>query len=182
LAILAGGEALIVGDTVLPQITPIPSREAFFDQVREILAPHYTNAQSIYGLRAYIRSLRKLEQIGRTYNDLLVLPGHRLFHDNHWNEIDLVQRIIELIEHHIDRCADILRILKKGPTTAREIAAAHFEEHLLKGVGIMMAENEVLSHCELLCASNDVVLAGDKGFAATSSSNFESLIQSLEAG
>jgi hypothetical protein len=45
----------------------------------------------------------------------------------------------------------------------------------------MMAENEVLSHCELLCASKDVVLAGDKGFAATGSSNFESLIQSLEA-
>jgi adenosylmethionine-8-amino-7-oxononanoate aminotransferase len=74
-----------------------------------------------------------------------------------------------------------LRILKQGAKTAREIAAAHFEEHLLKGVGVMMAENEVLSHCELLCASNDVVLAGDTAFAATGSSNFESLIQSLEA-
>jgi glyoxylase-like metal-dependent hydrolase (beta-lactamase superfamily II) len=181
LAILVGDEALIVGDTVLPQITPFPSREAFFDQVREILAPHYTRAQSIYGLRAYIRSLRKLEEIGRTCSDLLVLPGHRLFYNNHWNEIDLQLRITELIEHHVDRCADILRILKQGAKTAREIAAAHFEEHLLKGVGVMMAENEVLSHCELLCASNDVVLAGDTAFAATGSSNFESLIQSLEA-
>jgi hypothetical protein len=104
-----------------------------------------------------------------------------LFYNNHWNEIDLRLRINELIEHHIERCADILRILKKGPSTAREIAAEHFEEHLLKGVGVMMAENEVLSHCELLCASNDLVSAGDKGFAATGSSHFESLIQSLEA-
>jgi glyoxylase-like metal-dependent hydrolase (beta-lactamase superfamily II) len=181
LAILVGGEVLIVGDTVLPQITPFPSREAFFEQVKEILAPEYTRAQSIYGLRAYIRSLRKLEQIGRTFTDLLVLPGHRLFHNNRWNEIDLQLRIKDLIEHHIERCADILRILKKGQRTAREIAAAHFEQHLLKGVGIMMAENEVLSHCELLCASNDLVSAGEKGFAATGSSNFESLIQSLEA-
>jgi hypothetical protein len=110
-----------------------------------------------------------------------VLPGHRLFYNNHWNEIDLQLRINELIEHHIDRCADILKILKKGAKTAREIAAAHFEEHLLKGVGIMMAENEVLSHCELLCASNDAVLTGDREFAATGSSNFESLIRSLEA-
>jgi glyoxylase-like metal-dependent hydrolase (beta-lactamase superfamily II) len=181
LAILVGDEALIVGDTVLPEITPFPSREAFFDQLREILPPEYTRAQSIYGLRAYIRSLRKLEEIGRGYTDLLVLPGHRLFYNNHWNEIDLQLRIKELIEHHIERCADILRILKQGPKTAREIAVAHFEEHLLKGVGVMMAENEVLSHCELLCAGNDVVLAGDTAFAATGSSNFESLIQSLEA-
>jgi len=181
LAILVGDEALIVGDTVLPQITPFPSREAFFDQVREILAPEYTRARSVYGLRAYIRSLKKLEEIGRTFTDLLVLPGHRLFYNNHWNEIDLQLRIKELIEHHIERCADILRILKQGPKTAREIAAAHFEGHLLKGVGIMMAENEVLSHCELLCAGKDVVLTGDTAFAATGSSNFESLIQSLEA-
>jgi len=181
LAILVGGEALIVGDTVLPQITPFPSREAFFDQVSEILKPQYTHAQSIYGLRAYIRSLKKLEQIGRKFTDLLVLPGHRLFYHNHWNEINLLLRINELIEHHIQRCADILKILKQGPKTARQIAAAHFEEPLLKGFGIMMAENEILSHCELLSASKDVFLAEDTGFAATGSSHFESLIQSLEA-
>ena len=181
LAILVGGEALIVGDTVLPQITPFPSREAFFDQVREILKPQYTHAQSIYGLRAYIRSLKKLGQIGRKFTGLLVLPAHRLFHHNHWNEINLQARINELIEHHIERCADILKILKQGPKTAREIAAAHFEEPLLKGFGIMMAESEILSHCELLSASKDVFLVEDTEFAATGSSNFESLIQSLEA-
>jgi glyoxylase-like metal-dependent hydrolase (beta-lactamase superfamily II) len=181
LAILVGGEALIVGDTLLPQITPFPSREAFFDQVREILKPQYIHAQSIYGLRAYIRSLKKLGQIGRKFTDLLVLPAHRLFYHNHWNEINLQARINELIEHHIERCADILKILKEGPKTAREIAAAHFEEPLLKGFGIMMAENEILSHCELLSASKDVFLVEDTEFAATGSSNFESLIQSLEA-
>ena len=181
LAILVGGEALIVGDTLLPQITPFPSREAFFDQVREILKPQYIHAQSIYGLRAYIRSLKKLGQIGRKFTDLLVLPAHRLFYHNHWNEINLQVRINELIEHHIERCADILKILKEGPKTAREIAAAHFEEPLLKGFGIMMAENEILSHCELLSASKDVFLVEDTEFAATGSSNFESLIQSLEA-
>jgi len=179
LAISVGGEALIVGDTVLPEITPFPSREAFFYQVREILKPQYTHAQSIYGLRAYLRSLKELEQIGRGLTDLLVLPAHRLFYDNHWNEINLKVRINELIEHHVERCAAILEILKQGPKTAREIAAAHFEEPLLKGFGIMMAENEVLSHCELLSASKDVFLAEDRGFEATGSSNFESLIQSL---
>ena len=42
LAILLGDEAVIVGDTVLPEITPIPSREEFFRDVSKILQPHYT--------------------------------------------------------------------------------------------------------------------------------------------
>ena len=46
---------------------------------------------------------------------------------------------------------DIMEIVGKGnPKTAGEIALAHFEPHLLKGMGMAMAENEVLSHCELL--------------------------------
>ena len=169
-----------MGDTVLPQITPFPSREAFFDQVREILKPQYTHAQSIYGLRAYIRSLKKLEQIGRKFTDLLVLPAHRLFYDNRWNEFNLQTRVNELIEHHILRCADILKILKQGPKSAREIAVEHFEERLLRGFGILMAENEIISHCELLSASEDMTLTEDRKFMATGSTNFASAIQSLE--
>jgi len=39
LAIFVGGEAVLVGDTVLPNITPWPTQESFFDQVGEILKP-----------------------------------------------------------------------------------------------------------------------------------------------
>jgi len=35
--------------------------------------------------------------------------------------------------------------------------AACFDAALLKGTGIIMAENEILSHCELLQTSGDVV-------------------------
>ena len=81
LAILLGDEAIIVGDTILPGITPVPSRETFFRDVRKVLEPEYTSAQSIYGLTAYIKSLKKLRGIGQKFPDLLVLPAHRLFYD-----------------------------------------------------------------------------------------------------
>lgn len=180
-AILLEDEAIIVGDTVLPQITPIPSLEEFFQDVSKILQPHYITAESIYGLKAYIKSLKKLEKIGKEFPDLLVLPAHRLFYDNHWNEIHLQARVNELIEHHILRCADILQILKQGPKTAREIAVEHFEEHLLRGFGMLMAENEINSHCELLRASGDLILRKEKKFMATGTTNFTSTIQSLKA-
>lgn len=180
LAILLEDEAVIVGDTVLPKITPIPSREEFFRDVSKILQPQYTTAQHIYGLTAYIKSLKKLEKIGEKLPDLLVLPAHRLFYDNRWNEFNLQTRVNELIGHHILRCADILKILKQGPKSAREIAVEHFEEHLLRGFGILMAENEIISHCELLSASEDVTLTVDRKFMATGSTNFASAIQSLE--
>jgi hypothetical protein len=177
--IVVNDEAILVGDTVLPDITPIPSREDYFEDVREILKPHISNAQSVYGLRAYIRSLKQLREIGAKTPDLLILPAHRLFYNNHWNEIDLKARIDELIDHHIERCADVLRILRQGPKTAKDVAVQHFEEPLLKGFGILMAENEIISHCELLIACQDVVVEKDGRFTATGSSNFESAIPSL---
>ncbi len=179
LAILLGDEAIIVGDTILPGITPVPSREAFFRDVMKVLGPEYTSAQSIYGLTAYIRSLKKLRGIGEEFPDLLVLPAHRLFYDGRWNELNLVARVDELIRHHILRCADILKILNQGPKSAHEIAVEHFEERLLKGFGMLLAENEIISHCELLTASGDVGFMEDKRYMATGSTNFESTIQSL---
>lgn len=177
--IVVNDEAILLGDTVLPDITPIPSREDYFEDVREILKPHISNPQSVYGLRAYITSLKQLREIGAKTPDLLILPAHRLFYNNHWNEIDLKARIDELIDHHIERCADVLRILKQGPKTAKDVAVEHFEEPLLKGFGILMAENEIISHCELLIAYQDVVVEKHGRFAATGSSNFESAIHSL---
>ncbi|MCJ7684288.1 MAG: hypothetical protein MUO68_08330, partial [Desulfobacteraceae bacterium] len=180
LAIFVGDEAVLVGDTVLPDITPWPSQESFFDQVRGILNPRYATTDSLYGLRAYIRSLAKLKELGKDLGDLIVLPAHRLFYNGVWNEIDLVTRIDELIEHHVQRCGAILEIVIKDAKTAREIAVEYFDAPLLKGFGILMAENEVISHCELLSAFGDVLSEGDEKFAATGTMNFGSAIHSLK--
>ena len=180
LALLVGEEVLLVGDTILPDITPFPSREEAFLLVSKLLTPQYTHAESIYGLRAYIKSLKKLKEIGAKYPNLVVLSAHRMFYNNHWNEIHLEERVEELINHHIQRCGDVLRILKQGPKTAREIAIEHFEESLLKGFGILMAESEIISHCELLAAGKDVISIEDSRFLATGGMHFESLIHGLE--
>jgi glyoxylase-like metal-dependent hydrolase (beta-lactamase superfamily II) len=179
LAIIVGGDAILVGDTVLPNITPWPSQEGFFFPVRKSLEPEYSSAQEIFGLRAYIRSLKKLREIGKKCDDLIVLPAHRLFYRNRWNEINLETRIDETIEHHIRRCGSILKIIGQGPKTAKDIAVEYFEETLLKGYGILMAENEVISHCELLKASGDVVTTEETKYVSTGSTSFETLIQSL---
>ena len=180
LAVLVGEEAILVGDTVLPGITPFPTREAFFSQVREILQPHYTTPDSVFGLRAYIRSLKRLDRIAEQFPNALVLPAHRLFYDDQWHELDLRTRIGEIIDHHIARCADILRILKEGPKTAQEIAVEHFPSSSLEGFGVLMAENEVYSHCELLRAAGDVRLADDERFILTGREDFVSVIRALE--
>jgi len=179
LALLVGEEAILVGDTVLPEITPFPTREAFFHQVSGVLPSEYASPDCVYGLRAYIRSLKKLEGMGEQFPDALVLPAHRLFHSRHWNEIDLRARISEIIDHHILRCAEILHILKRGPRNAREIAIEHFSASSLKGAGMLMAENEVISHCELLAVAGDIRPAEGERFVATGSANVESTIRSL---
>ena len=168
-----------IGDTVLPGITPYPSQESFFDDVKEILPPAYKTADSVYGLRAYLRSLKRLKEIGRRFPDMIVLPAHRLFYNNRWIALDLQSRIDELINHHIDRCTAIVEILNQGEKTAEEIAREYFPANLLKGLGQYMAANEILSHCELLLTAGDIAPAGGNQFTAAGCSNIGTFIQSL---
>ncbi len=179
IALQIGSEALLVGDTVLPEITPFPSMEAFFHQVKAILKPEYTEADALYGLRAYIRSIKRLKIIGTELPDAVILPSHRLFHIDHWNNIDLPKRVDELINHHISRCAGILKLIKTEPKTVTEITLGHFPAKLLKGLGMTMGEHEVISHCELLEIAGDLRRTADNKFMSNGTSDFESLIMGL---
>jgi glyoxylase-like metal-dependent hydrolase (beta-lactamase superfamily II) len=181
LAVRIGEEAIIVGDIILPDISPWPTRKSLFDQIAAVIKPHYTDAAAIFGLRRYIRSLKKLIKIAGDNPGLLVLPAHRFYYNGRWNPIDLETRAKELLEHHIQRCGDIIGILNNGAKTAGEIAASHFEDRLLKGFGSIMAENEIVSHCELLIESGDVVTVSDGAYAATGSMQFETDIKDLGA-
>ncbi|MGD8974467.1 MAG: hypothetical protein PVJ56_14295, partial [Desulfobacterales bacterium] len=135
--------------------------------------------EAIFGLRRYIKSLKKLAEIAQKHVDLFVLPGHRFYYNNQWNKINLTDRVDELLEHHVERCAAILEILRTEPKTAEEIAQEHFEERLLEGFGHLMAANEIISHCELLIAAGDVVAVNEDKFAITGRTNFETVIDDL---
>jgi len=179
LAVLLGDEAVIVGDVVLPDISPWPTREEMFAEVADIIHPSYSDPESIFGLQRYIKSLKKLAEIAVQNPDIMVLPAHRFYYDNRWNGIHLAGRISELIRHHIERCAAILEILNSRPKTAEEIAREHFSEKLLEGFGSMMAANEAISHCELLIACGDVTAIDGKKYAATGKTDFKVYIESL---
>ena len=179
LAVQIGEEALIVGDILLPEITPHPTQEKFFQLTEVLLPAHYTQGERIYGLRAYLESLKRLKEMALRFPRLIVLPGHRLYNKNQWNIIDLKTRVDEVIEHHVQRCGAIITILQKGPKTAEDLAREHFDPDLLKGFGIKMAENEILSHTELLRISNDILLGEDGTFVGLGTSHFESLMRRM---
>lgn len=179
LAVLLGEEAIIVGDIILPDISPWPTRKSLFDEVAAVIRPDYTDAAAIFGLRRYMQSLKKLVQIAREHPQLVVLPAHRFYYNDRWNPVDLESRAKELLAHHIERCGAIIEIFKSGPKTAEEIAAVHFEKRLLEGFGSIMAANEIVSHCELLIESGDVTTVNGNAYTATGSMQFETYIKNL---
>ena len=179
LAVRLGEEAIIVGDIILPDISPWPTCKSLFDEVAAVIKPHYTDAAAIFGLRRYIQSLKKLIEIARDHPGLIVLPAHRFYYHGRWNPVDLKNRAKELLAHHIARCGAIIDILNNGPKTAEEIAAEHFEERLLEGFGNIMAANEIVSHCELLIESGDLTPVNGKAYAVTGSTQFETDIKNL---
>ncbi len=179
LAIFIDNEAILPGDTVLPDITPLPTQERMFHLTKAVLPDEYAEPDHIYGLRAYLRTLKGLKDATADRPGMLVLQAHRLFYNSGWNEIDLSLRVDELFEHHIQRCGAILDILRDGPKTAEQISLEYFEPSLLKGYGILLAVGEILSHAELLSSCGDVVFLTEDKVEATGTRNFESLIRDL---
>lgn len=179
LTIVVDDEAVLVGDTILPDITPHPTREQFFDLTRGMLAAEYVEAQQLYGLRTYVRSLKTLKNIAAEQDRTIVLPGHRLFYKNQWNQLELAARADELLDHHVQRCSDILDLLSDGPLAPEDIATRYFEPSLLEGFGIHLAVNEILSHCELMEITRDLEADNNGRFAPTGNLQFESFIRAL---
>jgi PAS domain-containing protein len=179
MALQVGQEALIVGDTLLPEITPHPTQEAYYRWTEKILPAEYDRPEIIYGLRAYLRSLKRLWALGKEYPEMIVLPAHRLFYANRWHRIELKKRSEEIIEHHMQRCASILGILNDCPRTLEQIVSAYFEPNLLKGFGAKLAENEVRSHLELLEHSGDVERSGEERVRRTGTTHFEQFIKDI---
>jgi len=173
------GEAMLVGDTILPVITPHPSLESHFSVMKPALPDKFEEPQQLFGLRAYIRSLKTLRASAGPENGILVLPAHRFYHQDAWNRLDLNGRIDELLEHHVDRCHDLLRILDSEAKTPQEIAEEYFEPGLLKGYGIHLAVKEIKSHCELMEISGDVAALEEGKISSLGGENFRSLIDLL---
>jgi glyoxylase-like metal-dependent hydrolase (beta-lactamase superfamily II) len=177
LAVMLGNEALVVGDVVLPDITPWPTCLEMNDETSEILRPLYPDAGTLFGLSRYLQSLKALLRIAEQNPDILVLPAHRLYYKDRWNNLRLKERLDELFEHHVQRCASILGIVASGEMHADDIARRHFKESLLQGLGKRMAAIEIVSHAELLAACGDLQAVDKHTYAATGTQHFEDVIQ-----
>jgi glyoxylase-like metal-dependent hydrolase (beta-lactamase superfamily II) len=180
LAVQIGDEAILVGDVILPDITPWPTMEAQYGEIAEVINHLYKTPSAVFGLTRYLKSLKKLSEIAEDHPDILVLPAHRLYYNDQWNSIQLGQRVHETIQHHADRCSAILDIVGDGVKSAEEITEAHFEEHLLKGQGRFMAMNEIKSHCELLVTCGDLIEVEENRYEGTGRSGCGKYIQSLK--
>jgi glyoxylase-like metal-dependent hydrolase (beta-lactamase superfamily II) len=180
-AITLGTAAIFVGDNLLPEITPMPSRTHFFHQVGGILGAAFPDVSQCFGLQAYLRTLKSLVRLGNTQPQFTVLPGHRLFTDGRWNEIDLAVRAVETLTHHRQRCAVILDSLGPDPQTAETTARRHFSADALEGLGICMAVNEIESHLEFLAECGDVVRVEADRWQWAGGYGFESAFDDLKA-
>ncbi len=177
ICIVLEDEVIFTGDTVLPDITPHPTLSSSFEANRRILPDIYRGENTVYGLVNYIKSLHKLTNLNP--QPMAVFPGHRLFYNGGFNLIyNLHDRAREIIQFHIDRCSDILRITNGNQMELGEIAARHFSASRLLGAGKLMARDEIMAHLELMEECGDVSWLGkNRGrVQRTGSNNFLNVI------
>jgi glyoxylase-like metal-dependent hydrolase (beta-lactamase superfamily II) len=155
LCIVLEDEVIFTGDTLLPDITSQPSLAYAFKVNHRILPEEYRRTNDIYGLMNYIKSLSKIVNL-RSQPLEATFPAHRFFYNGRFNLLDSRQRAKEIIQFHIDRCRDILKIIDGKPTEIKNIVVQHFPPSRLAGMGESMAENEVRAHLEIMEDCGDI--------------------------
>lgn len=163
ICIILEDEVIFTGDTILPDITPHPSRADAFVANRRILPQAYGSANTVYGLCHYVKSLRHVaaSHEGRFQ---ATFPAHRLYYGGRFNLIHSARdRANAIVEFHIERCRAILDIVDSKPLDVDDIAERHFLPSQLKRHGRLMARNELLAHIEVMEECGDVVWVGEDG-------------------
>lgn len=132
---------LFSADHVLERVTPNPN----------IYTPAYRG--QVNGLADYVQSLEKLRALPR---DVLVCPGHGPAFTG------LHARIDQILEHHHERLAAILRLLESGGAhTVLEVARKVWPVLAAGDVGL--ACREVHGHLDLLERDRVVARAEERG-------------------
>jgi hypothetical protein len=156
ICIILEDDVIFTGDTVLPDITPHPTRASDFEANRQILPEEYQQRNVSYGLLNYIKSLNKIIYLS-SQPFQATFPAHRLFYNSQFNLIDSSSdRAREIIQFHIDRCSDILKIADNKQTGLDYLVEQHFPASIFKGSGKPMALDEIMAHLELMEECGDV--------------------------
>ena len=148
---------MFTGDHVLPQITPHPSVARSYDSFRPDLPDNYRGDNRIYGLKVMLRSLLRVAALNQGH---AVLPAHRAYYRGQFNLVGL-DRASEIVEHHLERCQDLVNILKQWPCDLVSLTRDHFSHRELTDSNFFLALTEVMSHVEFLIETGDVSVVGD---------------------
>ena len=148
---------MFTGDHVLPQITPHPSVARSYDSFHSDLPQGYRGNNRIYGLKVMLRSLLRVAALNEGQ---AVLPAHRAYFRGQFNLVGL-DRAREIVEHHLDRCQDLVNILKQWPCDLVSLTRDHFSHRELTDSNFFLALTEVMSHVEFLIETGDVSVVGD---------------------
>jgi len=172
LCIVLEDEVIFTGDTLLPDITSQPSLAYAFSVNHRILPEEYRRENDVYGLMNYVKSLNKVANL-RSQPLKATFPAHRLFYNGRFNLFDSRHRAKEIIQFHIDRCRDILKIIDSKPTEIKDIVVQHFPPSRLAGMGKWLADNEVRAHLEIMEECGDIIwgIAGKDVIERTGTSN-----------
>lgn len=149
---------LFSGDHILPLITPHPSVSLTYEIFRDELPEGYQYENRYYGLKTFIRSLKRVATLG---SDITVMPAHRAYFRGKFNPIGL-DRALVIADHHRDRCQDLVDMVKKETLDLATVTRKLFPHLNLDNQLFRMAFSEVISHIELLEDMGDVSLVGEE--------------------
>ena len=168
---------LFTGDHVLPQITPHPSVGSSYTKFRDSLPPAYRKKNQYFGLKTFMKSLKRVAAMAP---DISVLPAHRAYFHGKFN-LTGVERAQEILEHHHERCYDLLDLIRKDTADMESITRRHFSSRHLEGPNFQMALSEVISHVEFLQEVGDIEMVGKDGTHVrwTGSENYGRVIEEL---
>ena len=147
---------MFTGDHVLPQITPHPSVARSYASFRANLPESFRQRNEIYGLKALLQSLKRVALLS---GDIQALPAHRAYHRGQFNLVSL-ERANEIIDHHRQRCHDLIDILRLAPQDLPSLTRDHFSHRELEDNNFFLALTEVMSHVEFLMETGDVSVDG----------------------
>ena len=168
---------LFTGDHVLPQITPHPSVGATYSKFKDSLPPAYQDENQYYGLKTFLKSLKR---VAAMEPDISVLPAHRAYFRGKFNLIG-VERAQEILDHHRERCDDLLSLVRKETGGLESLTRRHFSSRHLEGPNFRMALSEVVSHVEFLQEAGDVEMVGEdkSGVRWTGTEHYARVIEEL---
>ena len=170
------GGLVFTGDHVLPEITPHPTTKVrYAEEVKQNLPEEYHDTDRLYGLATYLKSLKRVADLGP---DTAVLPAHRLFNKNRFN-FKRVRRAKDVIQHHNRRLKRILNKIDDDSASLEDVTRGLFPRRKLSSGVLYMALTEAVAHIELLEDTGDLEVTGDSRLRRTGSDNYRQFIHEL---